>query len=489
VSELLGANTDVLERKAESLTSDARRVQDIRTLAQRALGELQASWNGSDLAHLTQQWEQQTSPLLAGASASLDTCAARLRAQSAAQRVTSSSNGGTSHTAAVFVTAPTSPPKHGSPADNATWWTSMTALQQQQVLREHPGWIGNRDGVDFCARDLANQALLPLERDRLIAERDRLMADLADNWFGGDLTNDDAALDHVNDKLTSIDVIEATMALPGERQLLVLDLGRERAQAAIANGNVQTATNVAVFVPGLDSTVNGSMTGYDNEMSQLQKRAESESVRAHPTQAETTATVTWIGYQAPQKEAANLANPGTSVLFDNAARKGAAQLVPFLQGIGAARDQDAHLTLLSHSYGSTTAGLALRQDTGVDDAVFFGSPGIGTNHVEELSMDPGRAHYIEARGDPVGDFGSFGIDPSHLSGIEHPSAKEATIVDPVTGEARHLKESTGHSEYLADRSTSQYNMSVLVAGAPERQVLDPGKGLGDVLSFPIPGTY
>jgi len=104
-------------------------------------------------------------------------------------------------------------------------------------------------------------------------------------------------------------------------------------------------------------------------------------------------------------------------------------------------------------------------------------------------MDPGRTHYIEARGDPVGDFGTFGVDPSHLSGMGHPSAKEATIVDPVTGETRHFKESTGHSEYLADKSTSQYNMSVLVAGAPERQVLDPGKGFGDVLSFPIPGTY
>jgi len=55
VSELLGANTDVLDRKAEALSVDARRVQDIRTLAQRALGELQGSWNGADLLSLTQQ--------------------------------------------------------------------------------------------------------------------------------------------------------------------------------------------------------------------------------------------------------------------------------------------------------------------------------------------------------------------------------------------------------------------------------------------------
>ncbi len=487
MGELLGANTDVLERKAESLISDACRVQDIRTLAQRALSELQASWKGSDLAHLTQQWDQQTSPLLAGASASLDTCAARLRAQSAAQRVTSSSDTGGGNTTSGFIMAPVAPPGQGRHADNAMWWKSMTALQQQQVLREHPEWIGNRDGVDLTARDLANRALLPLDRDRLVAQRERLEADLADNWFGGDLTNDDAALAHVNDKLASLDAIEVTMGLPGERQLLLLDLGQERAQAAIASGNVQTATNVAVFVPGLGSTVNASMKGYDREMNHLQRRAESESVRAHPTLAETTATVTWIGYQAPQW--ADTLTPGRSVAGIDPARRGAAQLTPFLQGIGAARDHDAHLSLLSHSYGTTTAGLALQQDTGVDDAVFFGSPGIGTNHVQDLDVAPGHSDYIEARDDGVGDLGRFGIDPSHLSGMEHASARPATVEDPLSGEVRHFTESTGHSEYLLDDSTSQYNMSVLVAGVPERRVFDPGKGVGDLLSFPIPGTY
>ena len=94
MSELLGANPDLLERHAESLSTDAQRVQDIRALAQRVVAELKDSWTGADLAHLTEQWEHQTSLLLAGASASLDTCAARLRSQSAAQRHTSSADAG-----------------------------------------------------------------------------------------------------------------------------------------------------------------------------------------------------------------------------------------------------------------------------------------------------------------------------------------------------------------------------------------------------------
>jgi uncharacterized protein YukE len=481
VSELLGANTDVLERSSESLSTDSRRVQDIRTLTQRAVAELQASWNGFDLTYLTQQWEQRASPLLAAASESLDTCAAQLRTQAAAQRGASQAAGGSSSFARPMSTRPpAAPPTRGSPADNATWWKSLSVLQHQQVLREHPDWIGNRDGVSFTDRDLANRALLTIDRERLVAERSRLEAVLAGDRFFGVLTNDDAALHQVKDKLASLGVIETSLASPGERQLLLLDLSQVRAQAAIANGNVETADNVAVFVPGMSSSVTDTMKDYDTEMRHMQQRAQLESIRAHPVQAPTTATVTWVGYQTPEL-GLDLAIPSKSVLFDDTAKKGAAALVPFLQGIRTSRDHDAHLTLLGHSYGSTTAGIALRQETGVDDAVFFGSPGLGTSDIRDLKLAPGHASYIEAPWDPVGDVGAFGRDPSWLSEVVHASARESTVVDPVTGEVRHFDEVSGHVSYLADNSTSQYNMSVVIAGARDRQVSDAGIGIGDVL--------
>jgi hypothetical protein len=83
----------------------------------------------------------------------------------------------------------------------------------------------------------------------------------------------------------------------------------------------------------------------------------------------------------------------------------------------------------------------------------------------------------------------FGIDPSHMDGIEHASAKASTIVDPLSGEIRHFAGVTGHDSYLVDDSTSGYNMSEVVAGVPDRRVFDPGEGVADVLSWPIPGTY
>jgi len=222
-------------------------------------------------------------------------------------------------------------------------------------------------------------------------------------------------------------------------------------------------------------------------MSALKERAEFESRNARANLS--AATVTWIGYQAPQMDLGLLGR--NSVVSAHAARNGAEKLVPFLQGVNASRSRDAHLTLLGHSYGSTTAALALRQNTGVDDALFFGSPGLGTSNASDLKVGhvnagteqvrAGRLSYIEAQFDPVGDFGRFGKDPSLMPGIEHPSALKSTVVDPLTGQVRHFDGVTGHSSYLEPGSTSQYNMATIMAGLPDRAVRSDGLDVGDVL--------
>jgi hypothetical protein len=370
----------------------------------------------------------------------------------------------------------------GTPGDNAGWWDSLSDAEQRQVIAGHPDWVGNRDGVPFGARDEANRQLLQTEKTKLQDEARRLQADLDDNWFGGTFTNADAQLDHIKAKLESIKAIEDTLAQPGERQLLMLDMTDERAEAAVANGNVDTAAHVSVFTPGLTSTVNGSLGDYDHNMYDLKNRT--EDLQDRYGNGESVATVTWIGYQAPQLSVGGVLFDENSVVDDHSAQQGANKLAPFLNGIDAARDTDPHLTALGHSYGSTTTGLALQQNTGVDDAVFFGSPGLGTSHIDDLKVPGGHSFYIEGRNDPVGDLGYFGIDPSHMDGMEHLSAKET----PLPGGGK-MTESAGHSYYLDDNSTSQYNMSVVTGGLSDHRIRDDGKGFGDVLSWPVPGTY
>lgn len=376
------------------------------------------------------------------------------------------------------------PPKGGSPGDNAGWWDTLSKAERKAIIANHPEWIGNRDGIPFTARDEANRARLDTERARLEAEARQLRADLDDNLFGGTFTNADARLEQVEEKLASIRTIESTLA-EGDRQLLLFNTSPERAEAAIANGNVDTADHVAVFTPGLTSNVPDSMGTYDADMDYLQRRTKDELDKYGD--GGSVATVSWIGYQAPQLSAGSLFSDN-SVASDQAAQAGAEKLTPFLQGIDTARDTDAHLTALGHSYGSTTTGLALQNNTGVDEAVFSGSPGLGTNDIDDIKVPDGHATYIEAKRDGVGDigaFGAFGIDPSHMDGMEYATSAEARH----PGDGRTLNEVTGHTSYLDDGSTSQYNMAVITGGMSDRVLHGADRGIGDVGSWPIPGTY
>lgn len=360
------------------------------------------------------------------------------------------------------------------PAQVSAWWASLPTAVRSALLATDPGRLGSLDGLPAKVRDEANRAALGGERTALLAEVKRLERALDGNWFGGTFTNDDAALEHAQGKLEALDVIEATIARPS-RYLLVLDLSGEQAMAAVAIGDVDTAEHVAVFTPGMDTTVQGSLESYDRSLQALQRQAQNQSATAG---GGAVATVSWLGYQAPQ--GGDWWRPSRSVANDEAASRGAERLSAFLNGLDAARPEPAHLTALAHSYGSLTTGLALQRGTGVDDAVFFGSPGLGTSEVTDLGLRPGHAYVIEARNDPVADLAYFGIDPNQLGGITGLAAQERDV-DGV-----RLSESTGHSQYLVEGSTSQYAMAAVVAGLGDQAPRDDGKGFGDWLATPLP---
>lgn len=373
---------------------------------------------------------------------------------------------------------PLAPPKNASDHDYNAWWNGLSPDEQQQVIQTHPEWIGNTDGIPAWARDKANRELI----DDYRADLEREKAEL-EKWAYGPPINTYylGKVATVEDKLKGLDVVEDTLAL-GNRQLLVLDItGKDQLKAAVAYGNVDTADHVAVFTPGFTSNVQDSLANYDRDMRELAELSAAEAEKYGD--GGTVATVTWLGYEAPQTD--NVIGPD-SVVGRGPAERGAKDLAAFLNGIDASRDADPHLTALGHSYGSLTTGLALQYQTGVDDAVVFGSPGLGTSHIEDMDIDAGHLYRIEARQDAVADAGAlgmFGIDPSHMDGVTGLSAKSGFV------DSHEFGESVGHSEYFASDSMSQHNMAAIVGGAPDRTVEDDGKGFGDFWSWPVPGTY
>ena len=190
---------------------------------------------------------------------------------------------------------------------------------------------------------------------------------------------------------------------------------------AVSQNNPDETQHIGVIVPGMTTSVagngkDGSIADYDLHATTMREAAEKA---AGPGQK--VAMVSFFGYDAP---------PGLIQASNtDMAQAGATKLANFLTGIDAAREHgagDAHITVASRSYGSTTAGIAatLVGDGVIDDLVQFGSPGsgvqdVGEFHVPEGHMYVSAAPYLHDVVQGVGPDGSFGKNPDTMDGYKH----------------------------------------------------------------------
>ncbi|QXN89177.1 alpha/beta hydrolase family protein [Nocardia iowensis] len=380
------------------------------------------------------------------------------------------------------LTAP-APPENGTPQQNKEYWDAMDERQRREVIEQHPEWVGNRDGIPSMARHEANVNRIDDERARLTQERDALQEKLKDAPAGSRYPNapdpygeEKAELARVEAKLKDLDSIDQILkdrpldpANPDNgARLLLLDMQTgDKGMAAIAVGDPDNADHVSVTVPGVSTTVQ-SLDGMTREAEALQREAKFQlNEEGRPGQR--VASIAWLGYEPPPEI-------GPEAASADRAKDGAPKLANFFEGLDVASNKpDPHITALGHSYGSYTTALAL-QDSGrgqpVDDAVFYGSPGINANDEPDLGLPQGRGYVMRAPDDPItlaDGFGTFGPDPVTTK-LEQLSVAETTTKDGV-----HREDSNGHSEYprpSADGTlrTAGYNMAVIIAGLPELAV-------------------
>ena len=168
-----------------------------------------------------------------------------------------------------------------------------------------------------------------------------------------------------------------------------LDASGPNILAAVSQNNPDDADHIGVIVPGMTTSVAGSLGDYDNHAKVMREAAEEA---AGPGQK--VAMVEFFGYDAPP----GAVEASSTVMANN----GAPKLASFLNGIDAAREHgagDALITVAGHSYGATTAGIAatLVNDGVIDDLVQFGSPGSGVQDVGEFHVPEGHTYVSAAR--------------------------------------------------------------------------------------------
>lgn len=233
---------------------------------------------------------------------------------------------------------------------------------------------------------------------------------------------------------------------PYSAELVVFDpyVFGGQGRAALAVGDVNTADNVAFLVPGMGTDVRRGLAGLTTNALRVGTRAR----RADPTH--TTAVVAWMGYDTPAL---------AWVAADDAATAGAALLAADLRAVSTARDVPPHLTLIGHSYGSTTVGTALRDHrTSVTDAVLLGSPGANVERASDLRLPAGHVFAGASSRDPVSYLDRFGADPTH----EAFGAVRFRAEDPSRNGWR--LDLADHAKYFRVRSESLDAIARVVVG-------------------------
>lgn len=274
----------------------------------------------------------------------------------------------------------------------ATQIAAMSAEQRHRLVTEFPHQVGNTDGVPWDLRIAANRANIAAailretgsdqaSQSRIASYRS-LLGEIDDPAGGGRIPRKIVAFD------------------PGRASLVEL------------NGDLATARSVAVLVPGVNTSIDGSAANT------------ATARRFVSSTGGDVAVITYLGGPFPQVH-----NPA-AVLSDAAdpqfALDMAPRLVAFTEDLDRRVGDGVPVTVIGHSYGGSIVGTAETLGLTSDRTLFLAAAGAGVG-----VDDPGDWHnrnpdVVRYSMTAPGDFielvqgipgGPHGADPDEMAGV------------------------------------------------------------------------
>ena len=366
-----------------------------------------------------------------------------------------------------------------SPEEVSVWWALLSESEREALINKDPEKYGNLNGIDMASRAKANDLVLNgridaaghripgtglLEKAQKEYDEAKAAYERDKDSFWGRQYSDDEALERYRNAENKLnDLLAIKKALDGNSDIspIALEFGErgDNVRAALAIGDVDNAKHVTTLVPGMTTSCRRSTDlnlGYARNMIEAAEDAGG-------AEKGSVAAVAWMGYEAPPHPE----ELDFSVASTHKAEVGGQKLNGFLTGIHSWRSErgmDVHQSAITHSYGSTTGGFAMR-DIGegvVDDFVYTGSPGSAVHSVGTLGVDPDHT-WVSAipLHDDVQGMGpdwTFGRDPKELEGIGHLSG------DATGGDGYNSDPNAGtfanHSAYFYRAKEGQHNYSL-----------------------------
>lgn len=213
----------------------------------------------------------------------------------------------------------------------------------------------------------------------------------------------------------------------GENKRTLISLGHHEGElcAAVTEGDIANATEVAVLIPGMLSTAK-DMPALSETMGFVLKDAKEAG-------AKNPATVTLIGYNSP-----NLIEEPLLLRAKDAAIPLAAEFAGLRENL-----ENARIVIVAHSYGSTATAEALKINTQpVDAFVTLGSAGLSRNTTAK-QLRTKEIFTAQSRDDTTATIGQVLTPENLLLGLT-PALQSALLSSahgktPKTGGTKHGK--------------------------------------------------
>jgi hypothetical protein len=268
---------------------------------------------------------------------------------------------------------------------------AMSPAQRERLIAEFPQQVGNTDGMPWDMRVAANrvniaQAIVDTDDPGRVALYRSLLGEVDDPTRTGQRV---------------------------DRQILAFDPAR--ASLVELNGNLSTAKSLAVLVPGLNTTIEGSA-------------ANTATARRFVSATRgDVATITYLGGRFP--EGRNIATALVDAANPRYALDIAPRLVAFSEDVDRTVDATGRsipVTYIGHSYGGSIVGTAEALGLTADRTLYVAAAGAGVG-----VDDPGDWHnrnpdVLRFSMTAPGDFieavqgipdGPHGADPDEMNGV------------------------------------------------------------------------
>lgn len=372
------------------------------------------------------------------------------------------------------------------------WWNGLSQTQRNALMISDPDLVGNTNGIPTGDRDEANTSAVQRDIEYLLGKQaagEELGAS-EQRWLENAQSIEKAVRQASDPKWADLGVDAFVMAYQPQA------FGGDGI-AAVAYGNPDTADNTAVYVPGIMQ--DGTQIDENGlQALNLYEETVNSMLGEDPPRPGSVSTIAWIGYDSPNfnpesKLPWDLLDSGGDVsntVLEANAQAGGVALSQFVDGLNSTHTggDQPQLTVIGHSYGSTTASYAAAGGMGADSLVLIGSPGAseGVRDVGDLNMPAGQVFVGAADNDPVSWLGGTdGVFPGTWDdsiGLGADPAQAdfgATVFAVDNGQEFHGSDivETGlkqnHTNYFDDGNPALGSMADIVSGNSDA-VVDTG---------------